>query len=155
MRPSFNSYGFTESHCVRANENKVKCVVMTSVSTKWSRHESKERLHASKRVCMRGYIWRKELHKWWEHVLSCYVKTCNTRSKAARLWKKATWSNLAGIISKLKMYEHSLLYHAVFSWRKGSKSRSAMRKSRSVILCFLFVYFLFCKCYYASFISRY
>ena len=37
------------------------------------------------------------------------------------------------------MYEHSLLYHAVFSWRKGWKC-SAMRKSRSVclfIFCFL------------------
>ena len=41
---------------------------------------------------MRGYIWRKELQKWWEHVLSCYVKTCNTRSKAVHLWKKVTGS---------------------------------------------------------------
>ena len=62
--------------------------------------------------------------------------------------------NLARIISKLKMYEHSLLYHAVFSWRKGRKC-SAMRKLRSVILCFLFVYFLFCEYYYTGFISRY
>ena len=41
---------------------------------------------------MRGYIGRKELQKWWEHVLSCYVKTCNTRSKAVHLWKKVTGS---------------------------------------------------------------
>ena len=53
-------------------------------------HASKER--SPKNVCMRFYIWRKELQKWWEHVLSCYVKTCNTRSKAAHLWKKVTGS---------------------------------------------------------------
>ena len=53
-------------------------------------HAMKER--SPKNVCMRGYIWRKELQKWWEHVLSCYVKTCNTRSKAAHLWKKVTGS---------------------------------------------------------------
>ena len=45
-----------------------------------------------KNVCMRGYIWRKELQKWWEHVLSCYIKTCKTRSKAVHLWKKVTGS---------------------------------------------------------------
>ena len=53
-------------------------------------HAIKER--SPKNVCMRFYIWRKELQKWWEHVLSCYVITCNTRSKAAHLWKKVTGS---------------------------------------------------------------
>ena len=53
-------------------------------------HASKER--SPKNVCMGGYIGRKELRKWWEHVLSCSVKTCNTRSKAAHLWKKVTGS---------------------------------------------------------------
>ena len=45
-----------------------------------------------KNVCIGGYVGRKELQKWWEHVLSCYVKTCNTRSKAVHLWKKVTGS---------------------------------------------------------------
>ena len=103
-------------------------------------HASKER--SPKNVCMRFYIWRKELQKWWEHVLSCYVKTCNTRSKAAHLWKKMTGSNLGGIISKLKMYERSLLYDAVFSWKKGWKC-PAMRKSRSIILFLLSCLFFF------------
>ena len=103
-------------------------------------HASKER--SPKNVCMRFYIWRKELQKWWEHVLSCYGKTCNTRSKAAHLSKKVTGLYLGGIISNLRMYEHSLLYHAVFSWRKGWKCL-AMRKSRSVIL-FLLVCLFFC-----------
>ena len=103
-------------------------------------HASKER--SPKNVCMRFYIWRKELQKWWEHVLSCYGKTCNTRSKAAHLSKKVTGLYLGGIISKLRMYEHSLLYHAVFSWKKGWKC-SAMRKSTECN-CFLVCLFIFC-----------
>ena len=91
---------------------------------------------------MKGYIGRKELQKWWEHVLGCYVKTCKTCSKAVRLWKKVTGSISWRNYLKLKMYEHSLLYYAVFSWKKSWKC-SAMRKSTECN-CFLICLFIFC-----------
>ena len=85
-----------------------------SVCIKWSRHASKERATRDEgtkpeECMMRGYKGRKELQKWWEHVLGYYVQICNTRSKAVHLWKKVTGS----ISWRLKMYEHSLLYYVI------------------------------------------
>ena len=104
-------------------------------------HASKER--SPKNVYMRGYKGRKELQKWWEHILSCSVKTCNTSSKAVHLWN-GKWRGLylGGLISKLKMYERSLLYYAVFSWKKGLEmlSDEKIEKCNS----FLASLFIFC-----------
>ena len=91
---------------------------------------------------MRGYIWRKELQKWWEHVVSCSVKLATHAVKQPIYERKWRGLYLGGIIWKLRMYEHSLLYYAVFSWKKGWKC-SAMRKSTECN-CFLVCLFIFC-----------
>ena len=120
-----------------------------SVCNKWSRHASKERATLDEgttpeECMMRGYKGRKELQKWWEHVLSCYLQICNTRSKAVHLWKKVTGSiSWRNYFKTKNVWTDSLLYYAVFSWKKGWKC-SAMRKSRSwIIFLFVCLFFVF------------